>query len=92
VPAQLVYVFSNFTATCTVAAPMVSFVRTNAAGAFRFDRVVAPTEGPDLCVSILVIPEANTGYAESGRLNGFVDFRLLAPLDTLSFNVTLAPR
>jgi hypothetical protein len=71
---------------------VVSFVRTNAAGTFRFDRVVAPNEGVDLCVTILVIPEANTGFLESGRLNGFVDFRLLAPLDTLSFNVTLAPR
>lgn len=90
--AQLVYVHSTFTATCSDAAPMVSFVRTNAAGAFRFDRVTAPNEGTDFCVTIRVIPETSTGYAESGRINGFVDFRLLPPLDTLSFEVTLASR
>ena len=89
VPAQLVYVFSNFTPTCGADAAQVSLVRTNGFGVFQFDRVAAPNEGQDLCVTVLVRPEATTGYAESGRIDGFVDFRLFAPLDTVRFNVQL---
>lgn len=92
VPAQFVYVFSDFTTTCSASAAQVSLVRTNAAGVFRFDRVVAPNEGQDLCVSIVVRPEATTGFADSDRLNGLVDFRLFAPLDTVQFNVALIPK
>jgi hypothetical protein len=90
--AQLVYMFSDFTATCSQTAPVVSLIRTNAAGTFRFERVVAPNEGVDLCVSVRVITEANSGYAESGRIDAYVDFRLFAPLDTASFDVVLTPR
>lgn len=92
VQAQFVYVFSNFTPTCSASAAQVSLVRTNAAGVFQFDRVAAPNEGQDLCVTVLVRPEANTGFTESGRLDGFVDFRLFAPLDTVRFDVQLTLR
>jgi hypothetical protein len=57
---------------------------------YRFDRVVAPVERADVCVAVAVRPEARTGLADS-YLIGYVDFRLLPPVDTarVDFELTI---
>lgn len=91
VAAQLVYVYSDFTTSCGSSPTLLGFARTDGAGVYRFNRVVAPTEAQGVCVGVVVRPEARTGLAESAYLAGFVDFRLLPPLDTAQIDVALTP-
>jgi len=88
VPAQLVYVYSDFTTSCGPSPTQLGFMRTNAAGVYLFDRVVAPTERDGVCVTVVVRPEASTGYTELPR-QGYVSFRFLPPVDTLRVDVGL---
>src|SRR5688572_17424789 len=65
VAAQLVFVYSDFTTTCGPSPSQLGFMRTNAAGIYLFERVVAPDERDSVCVTVVVRPETNTGFANA---------------------------
>jgi hypothetical protein len=90
VAAQLVYVYSDFTSTCGPTPTQLGFMRTNGAGDYLFERVVAPDERDSVCVTVVVRPETNTGFAIT-FLQGHVSFRFLPPVDTLRIDLSLAP-
>jgi hypothetical protein len=90
VAAQLVFVYSDFTSTCGPSPGQLGFMRTNAAGIYLFERVVAPDERDSVCVTVVVRPETNTGLANAQH-QGHVSFRFLPPVDTLRIDVALTP-
>ena len=90
VAAQLVYVYSDFTSTCGPSPSQLGFMRTNGAGVYLFDRVVAPDERDSVCVTVVVRPETNTGFANAQH-EGHVSFRFLPPVDTLRIDLSLTP-
>jgi len=88
--AQLVYVYSDFTSTCGPTPTQLGFMRTSMAGTYLFDRVAAPDERDSVCVTVVVRPETNTGFANAQH-EGHVRFRFLPPVDTLRIDLSVTP-
>jgi hypothetical protein len=90
VPGATIHLFADYERECDQEGPSAAELLTDANGALRVQ-----SEGPRLsggtCLSLTVLPPAESALEPSERVPFVLDFRTAPPLDSIQVDVALEP-
>jgi hypothetical protein len=90
VPSATIRLFADYETQCDAPGPLSAELLTDASGALRVQ-----SEGPRVpggtCLSLIVLPPAESALLVSERVPFVLEFRTAPPLDSIQIDIALEP-